>query len=104
MARKPKARRPKAATGSNEAALTKGELRKLKALRKSLGDQIADRAFTKWLERKVTGKTAAPVDKNAGTIASILGDLAKAGKLRIPRGGYLVTRGRGRVIVTPGGG
>ncbi len=98
MARKPKARRQKAA-GINEATLTKGELRKLKALRNSLGDQIADRAFAQWLERKVTGKTRAPVDKNAATIASILGDLAKAGKLRVPRGGYLVRRGRGRVIV-----
>jgi hypothetical protein len=32
-------------------------------------------------------------------IAETLGRLVKARKLSVPRGGYLVTRGRGRVIV-----
>jgi hypothetical protein len=30
--------------------LIKGELRKLDALRKSLGTKVADRAFTQWLK------------------------------------------------------
>ena len=34
----------------NEKTLTKGQLRKLNALRKSLGTKIADRAFTHWLK------------------------------------------------------
>ena len=33
----------------NEKTLTKGQIRKLNALRKSLGTKIADRAFTQWL-------------------------------------------------------
>ena len=98
MARKATAR--KATPAINEAALTKGELRKLNALRKSLGNQIADRAFAQWFGQKTRGKAGAPLDKNAELIASTLLPPAKAGKLRIPRGGYLVKRGRGRVIVS----
>ena len=86
----------------NEKDLTKGQLRKLKALRKSVGDTIGTRAFAQWMKRRVKAATAGPVDKNAELIASTLEPLAKAGKLRIPRGGYLVRRGRGRVIVTGG--
>ena len=34
----------------NENKLTKGQIRKLNALRKSLGTKIAARAFTQWLK------------------------------------------------------
>ncbi len=102
MARKATDRR--AAPAINTSVLTKGELRKLNALRKSLGDTIADRTFTQWFGQKTSGKAGAPVDKNAELIASTLLPLAKARKLRMPRGGYLVKRGRGRVIVTRGAG
>ena len=44
--------------------------------------------------------TAGPVDKNAQLITETLSPLALAGKLRSPRGGYALTRSRGRVIVT----
>ncbi len=98
MARKSTTR--KAVSAINEAGLTKGEIRKLNALRKSLGDTIADRAFAEWLRQKTRTKAGAPVDQNAELIASALLPLAKAGKLRIGRGGYLVKRGRGRVIVS----
>ena len=84
----------------DEAALSKGEFLKLNALRKSLGGKIADRAFTRWLRQKASAKVGAPADKNAELIASVLEPLAKSGKLRIGRGGYLVKRGRGRVIVS----
>ncbi len=98
MARKATAR--KAAPAIDESGLTKGELRKLNDLRRSLGGTIADRAFAQWLRAKARAKAGAPVDKNAELIASALLPLAKAGKLRIGRGGYLVRRGRGRVIVS----
>ncbi len=84
----------------DESTLTKGEARKLNALRKSVGDKIADRAFAEWHKQKAGAKAGAPVDRNAELIASTLGPLAMAGKLRIGRGGYLVRRGRGRVIVS----
>ena len=100
MARKATARR--AAPAIDETALSKGELRKLTVLRKSLGNQIADKAFAQWYSQKARAKDAGPVDKNAALIASTLGPLAKAGDLRIGHGGYLLKRGRGRVIVSPG--
>ena len=89
----------KAAAGINEAALTKGELRKLNALRKSVGDKIAEKAFSKWLQGKPKAGAAGPRDRNAELITESLGKLVQGGGLRIPRGGYTVTRGRGRVIV-----
>lgn len=80
--------------------LTRGELRKLKALRKSLGKHIADKAFTEWLAARRTG-TSMKEDKNAELVVEVLQPLIKQGRLRIRRGGYLIRRGRGRVIVEP---
>ena len=81
----------------NENELTKGQLRKLNALRKSLGEDIANRSFSEWLTSQPV--SVEEVDKNAELIAEFLIDQINKGRLRIPRGGYLVRRGRGRVIV-----
>ena len=78
-------------------SLTKGELRKLNALRKSVGEEIAHEAFVKWLEARQEGSGAG--DKNADLIEQALQPLIEKNKLTIPRGGYLVRRGRGRVII-----
>ena len=79
----------------NESNLTKGQLRKLNALRKSIGNEIAEEAFAKWLSSRRTETT----DKNAELIANTLWPLIQQGNLMIPRGGYLVRRGRGRIVV-----
>ena len=83
-----------------ETALTKGQLRKLNALRKSLGPAIADEAFAKWLDQPVEAPDA---DRDAKVISDALWTLVREGRLSIRRGGYLVRRGRGRVIVEPHG-
>ncbi len=103
MARKAKkkTRAPrKAAVAPIEAGLTKGELRKLNALKKSVGDQIGEKAFVQWLRNKIGSAAAVPRDKNAEIIVDTLGKLVQDSGLKLPHGGYLVTRGRGRVIVT----
>ncbi len=87
----------KAKASFTESELTKGQARKLTALRKSLGNQIADKAFAEWLTSQPEAIEA--VDKNAELIAELLVDQINQGNLRIPRGGYLVRRGRGRVVV-----
>ena len=80
-----------------KSQLTKGQLRKLNALRKSLEDpEIADEAFAKWYAKFAGG---AEGDKTAALISKTLEPLRAKGKLRIPRGGYLVKSGRGRVVV-----
>jgi hypothetical protein len=87
--------------GFNEKDLSKGERRKLNALRKFLGDEIAGKAFAQWLADNGSSSTGGS-DPNAEMIAEILSKLALQDKLRIPHGGYLVRRGRGRIIVERG--
>jgi hypothetical protein len=88
----------KAKNGVNESNLSKGQLRKLNALRKSLGSEIANRAFSEWLSANGNGGMGS-VDKNARAISEALQPLIEAGRLSVPRGGYMVRRGRGRVII-----
>lgn len=88
----------RAAPKFSEKELSKGELRKLNALRKSLGEDIATKAFSEWYATSGTSGGGG-TDKNAALIAETLQPLVKSNRLRIPRGGYLVRRGRGRVIV-----
>ena len=83
----------------DEGALTKGQFRKLNALRKSVGPDIGERAFAEWLASQGKGERA---DKNIETIVEALWLLVQQGRLQIRCGGYLVRRGRGRLIVEPG--
>ena len=93
MARKPKI---------NENSLTKMEARKLNALRKSVGDDIAESAFAEWMKTKPAPSTSVSPDKTAQAIADAVMGLIEAGTIKgLPRGGYVVRRGRGRVAVTP---
>ena len=85
----------------DETALSKGQLRKLDTLRKSLGRDIADEAFAKWLSQSAE---LPEVDRQGEVIADALWALIQEGRLTIPRGGYVVRRGRRRVIVEPGQG
>ncbi len=81
-----------------ERGLTKGHLRKLTALRKSLGREIADRAFAEWLA-SLPGEKPDTADKNAEAIAELITPAVLDKKIKLPRGGYVVRRGRGRVVV-----
>lgn len=83
--------------GIDEGALTKGQLRKLRALKKSVGDEIGEQAFAAWLASQ--DGSAAQDDGNATTIVDTLWPLVQEGTLAIPRGGYRIRRGRGRIIV-----
>ena len=79
----------------DESTLTKGQVRKLNALRKSIGDGIAEEAFTKWLaaQSKVTKEARDPV---AETLVSALAHLQHDKSFRLGRGGYIVSRAKGR--------
>lgn len=81
----------------SEKDLTKGEQRKLNALRKSLGDDIAEEAFTKWYEQSRSSDSSSS-DPNIEVIEQALEP--HLASLRFPRSsGYLLRRGRGRIIV-----
>lgn len=88
----------KASNKIDEKKLSKGELRKLTALRKSLGDEIANEAFSKWHSQQDIKIEAS--DPNLALIESALNPLIK--KIRIQRGSaYAIRRGRGRFIIEP---
>lgn len=92
------AKQPK--SSFDESDLSKGQLRKLNALRKSVGPEIAERAFAEWLVSQPAAAAAAE-DPTAERIAQHLWDLVDKENLTFPRGGYLLRRGRGRVVVEP---
>ena len=83
--------------GIDEGALTAGQRRKLRALRKSVGEEIGERAFAEWLASK--GAAEPKADANAALIVDVLWPMVRQGTLAIPRGGYRIRRGRGRIIV-----
>ena len=89
----------RAAAKIDESGLTRMQLRKLGALRRSVGDDIGERAFAAWLASQ--GPAGAKADGNAAAIADALWPLVEEGTLAIPRGGYLLRRGRGRIVVEP---
>ena len=86
-------------TQIDENALTKGQRRKLNALRKSVGTEIGEEAFAAWLASQPAATGTA--DANAALIVDTLWPLVQQGALAIPRGGYLLRRGRGRIVVEP---
>ena len=83
----------------DKSVLTKGQRRKLNALRKSVGEEIGEQAFAAWLASQ--GAAQGKADANAALILDTLWPLVEGGTLAIPRGGYLIRRGRGRMIVEP---
>ncbi len=87
-----------AKSGIIQTNLTKGQIRKLNALRKSVGPAIGEKAFAQWLKKAEARKDAA-VDKTSAQIAEAIQAALERKGLGIPRGGYLITRGRGRVLV-----
>lgn len=92
---------PKTKYMIDERDLSKGELRKLNALRKSIGEGLGNEAFSKWYDeqRKDRGGKD-PMDPNVDIIRQALDPHLK--KMSFPRGGgYTIKRGRGRVIVEP---
>ena len=77
--------------GIDESTLTKGQMRKLNALRKSVGEGIAE-----WFAS--LPRAAARVDGNAAAMVDTLWPMVQAGALPIPRGGYPIRPRRGRII------
>lgn len=87
---------PKSKGNTDDKALTKGEIRKLNALRKSIGDELGDEAFAKWYSQRKREESS--TDPNIALIEGALNPLIK--KISIARGSaYAVRRGRGRFII-----
>ena len=65
------------ATHIDESTLTKGQRRKLNALRKSVGDEIGAQAFAAWLSSQQAAGTTA--EANAALIVNTLWPLVQQG-------------------------
>ena len=79
----------------DQSTLTKGQVRKLNALRKSVGDNIAEDAFGKWM--KTQSKTPKVVrDPVADALVAALSNLTSNKSFRLGTKGYVVKRAKGR--------
>ena len=75
--------------------LTKGQVRKLKALRKSLGPKIADPAFSKWLKTQTSSKSGGKTDPVAEKLERSLKSLSSK-KINLGTLGYTIKRAKGK--------
>ena len=79
----------------DQSTLTKGQIRKLNALRKSVGNDIADVAFGKWV--KTQSKASKEVrDPVADALVSALSRLTFDKSFRLGTKGYVVRRAKGK--------
>jgi hypothetical protein len=80
----------------DESDLTKGQIRKLNALRKSIGDSLGEEAFKKWLAQQKTEDKEARPDPVAERILDVVKPLEKDKSLNLGRYGYSIKRARGK--------
>jgi hypothetical protein len=79
----------------DHSTLTKGQVRKLNALRKSVGNDIAENAFGKWM--KTQSKTPKDVrDPVADALVAALSNLTSNKTFRLGTKGYVVRRAKGK--------
>ena len=78
-----------------EGTLTRGQVRKLNALRKSVGDELGEEVFAKWLAQQAVA-SAAKVDPVAVRIEAALAGFAGDRSFNLGVYGYTVRRARGK--------
>ena len=82
----------------NKTSITKGQVRKLNALRKSLGNQIADKAFKEWLKQQAKQAPAERADPVVNKLLAALKGLEKDKSINLGRKGYVIKRAKGRGV------
>lgn len=80
----------------DESELKKGQVVKLRALRKSVGDDLAEEVFLKWMKRQVSTKEVEQIDPVAEKITQALAALENDETFRLGNQGYTVRRARGK--------
>jgi hypothetical protein len=78
----------------NESNLTKGQVRKLNALRKSIGDKLGEEAFSKWLKEQTSLEPKEKSDPVANKILEALKPLQNDKSFKLGNKGYIVKRAR----------
>ena len=83
----------------DEMSLTKGQVRKLNALKKSIGEELGIEAFTKWMSNQEKEKEkgeGVKVDPVAVKIQEVLSHLESDTSVRLGNKGYTIKRARGK--------
>lgn len=78
----------------NESKLTKGQVRKLNALRKSVGEDLGEEVFGKWLAQQAANKPKP--DPIAVKLGEALAGYENDASFRLGNYGYTVRRARGK--------
>ncbi len=79
-----------------ESSLNKGQIRKLNALRKSIGVKLGEEAFGKWLKDQAKAMPKVPSDPVAEKILNAVKSLGKDKTIKLGNKGYVVKRARGK--------
>ena len=79
----------------DESKLTKGQQRKLNALRKSVGDELGEEVFGMWMARQAAA-VAPKADPVAARIEEALAEFADDRSFNLGVYGYTVRRARGK--------
>ena len=77
------------------STLTKGQIRKLNALRKSVGNDIAEDAFGKWMKFQSNAPNAFASDPVADALVAALDQFKDKNTFRLGAKGYVVKRSKG---------
>ncbi len=78
----------------NESKLTKGQVRKVNALRKSVGDQLGEEVFGKWLAQQTSAAAEPMLDPISKKIEEALASFVDDRTFRLGNYGYTVRRAR----------
>jgi hypothetical protein len=81
-----------------EKSLNKGQIRKLNALRKSIGVKLGEDAFEKWLKEQAKAKAVPKIqtDPVAEKILNAVKSLEKDKTVKLGNKGYVVKRAKGK--------
>ena len=80
----------------DETGFNKGQVRKLNALRKSVGDELAEEVFAKWLGRQATSQAKSKPDPVAMKIVEALAGFENDTKFNLGNYGYTLRRAKGK--------
>ena len=80
----------------DESTLSKGQIRKLNILRKSVGDKLGEQTFGKWLKNQLTTKPAVKSDPVAEKIIKAIKPLEKDASIKLGNYGYVIKKSKGK--------
>ena len=80
----------------DESTLNKGQIVKLNALRKSVGDKLGDQTFAKWFKKQSSATPEAKSDPVADKISEAVASLAEDKTISLGTKGYFVRRSKGK--------